>query len=660
MGYQETNILLQTSGFAVGTVLSSLLVILVYCSGGIDRGSRFLFAACILIANSTGLIKNLLLLADPNLGPALEYQVRSIGFAAGALCPCGILLVWRSNAVSRTRRSIGTWLTAYAVLSGIVIAAAVVAAAWGLFRQVSTSGQDAIGNLAIYNGLATILIGGITLLPGTLKSGADRIAVTLMVTGLLISAVSAAAMVAVRPPGMVAHLVQVARFQGILPLVVGAFIYFSHFRAADIFAKWALRLLLAAGLALAGSLALFGPIAGQFHREGLPRASGILSGAAVIFAVSLLFVKLGGWTDLLVERRVFGKRNPREVVQEFRQKMGALDARPAILSLVCAVAAEALAIRPEHVRVSTRAAKLLGTPVEADSVLPCPDADVIIPIPSRDVSAEVAVCLHRSRKTLLTSELDLLNEIALHAGRRLDDLEREEERIERVRMEGQLSRQLIEAELRALRSQINPHFLFNALNTIASLIPSEPEKAEKITLRLSAIFRYVLLHADRPFSSVDEEIEFLRTFLEIEQIRFGDRLAVELAMDPSTAHLTIPSLILQPLVENAIKHGIAPKIGKSRIAVSIRRIGDALQVDVEDDGLGLRAVSGGRPIGSRTRGGERSNTGIGLHNIRERLNTLYGSAAQLTLTDLERGGCRATLGIPIYGAKDANPGIAGG
>lgn len=310
------------------------------------------------------------------------------------------------------------------------------------------------------------------------------------------------------------------------------------------------------------------------------------------------------------------------------------------MSLARSVAAEALAMRPEDVEL------------EPDSLGSGSPADVLIPIPSHNNSIQLAVSLRGDRRTLLTTEIDLLNEIALHAGRRLDDLDREQERIEQVRKEGYLSRQLVEAELRALRSQINPHFLFNSLNTIASLIPSEPEKAEKMTVRMSSIFRYVLIHADRPFSSLGEEVEFLRTFLEIEQIRFGERLSVEFRVDPAAGHLMIPSLILQPLVENAIKHGIAPKIGKSRITVGARCVDDMIRVDIDDDGVGLRhnAVSD-RQLRRMT-----NSTGIGLHNIRERLSTLYGSAARLTITDLENAGCRATLTIPVNGAKDANPG----
>jgi two-component system LytT family sensor kinase len=649
MGYQEANILAQTFGFAMGAALSALLLVLVYRSGGKDRGPRFLFATCILIANGAGLVKNLALVADPHLSLALEYRLHAIGFAAGAFCPCGILPIWRSNAIGAFRRRAGRWLVLCAAISGGLIAVAVIAAAWASPPAVSISesqwltNQDAIGNLAIYNGLAMLVLGGVVLLPGTLKGPTDQIAVALMILGLVASTAGAVAMIFVHPPGTAAHVAQVARFQGILLLVIGVLFYFSHFRAADVFAKSALRLLLAGVLALSGALVLFGPILSLVRRLPFPRATATLLAAAILCGIILLYLRLGKWIDLLVERRIFGKRDPRQILRDFRQQTASLDSSGTLMSLVHSVAAQALSMRHEDIQVEP---DWFGRPPSSD--------DVLIPIPSRNNPTQLAVSLRGDRRILLTTEIDLLNEIALHAGRRLNDLEREEERVERVRMEGHLSRQLVESELRALRSQINPHFLFNSLNTIASLIPSEPEKAEKMTVRLSSIFRYVLIHADRPFSSLGEEVEFLRTLLEIEQIRFGERLSVGFEIDPAVGRVMIPSLILQPLAENAIKHGIAPKIGKSRITVQARCVDGMIQVDIEDDGVGLRHNTGAdRQLPARMTNG----TGIGLRNIRERLSTLYGAAAKLTLTDLESAGCRATLTIPMNGAKDADSGF---
>ena len=179
-----------------------------------------------------------------------------------------------------------------------------------------------------------------------------------------------------------------------------------------------------------------------------------------------------------------------------RHQIGFLDSSSAVMTLLHSVASSALAMKQEDISVERRA------PEEIASI-----AETMVRIPSNSRSTQIGISIRGTGRTLLTSEIDLINEIALHAGRRFDDLEREEERIERVRTEGRLIKQLVEAELRVLRSQINPHFLFNSLNTIASLVPSEPDKAEKITVRLSSIFRYVLTHSDRPFTCLGEEME---------------------------------------------------------------------------------------------------------------------------------------------------------
>ncbi|MGO4210779.1 sensor histidine kinase [Terriglobus sp. 2YAB30_2] len=652
MDYREANILAQTFGFALGTALSGLLLFLIYRSGGKNRGARFWFAACVLIANGAGLFKNLALLGDPNLNPVLEYRIRSIGFAAGALCPCGILSIWRSNAVTSLRRRAGSWIVLYSVISGSLIAVSVIAGTWATAQLIAIPGlnlltaQNAVGNLAIYNGLLILIVGGMTLLPGTLRGPTDQIAIALMILGLLVCTAGAVASFFLPPPGTVAHLAQIGRFQGVILLVIGVFFYFSHFRAADVFAKIALRLILGGLLALGGALLLFGPIASATHNMPLPLATGTLLGVAILSGTILLYLRLGYWIDLLVERRVFGKRDPRQMMQEFRQQIGSLDSRTSLIASIQSAAVETLAMRPEEIQVEP------GVPDHT-----APPADLLIPIPSSSKPIRLAVSLQGERRTLLTTEIDLLHEIALHAGKRLNDLEREEERIERVRMEGHLSRQLVEAELRALRSQINPHFLFNSLNTIASLIPSEPDKAEKMTIRLSSIFRYVLIQSGRPFSSLHEEMEFLRTILEIEQIRFGERLSVTFEIDSAAEHLMIPSLILQPLVENAIKHGVTPKIGKSHILVGAQLHDNTIQIRIEDDGLGFRTDN---DLDRRMRPHMTNGTGIGLQNVRERLSTLYGTAAALTLSDLASTGCRATLTIPIHGAKDANSSIARG
>jgi two-component system LytT family sensor kinase len=175
-------------------------------------------------------------------------------------------------------------------------------------------------------------------------------------------------------------------------------------------------------------------------------------------------------------------------------------------------------------------------------------------------------------------------------------------------------------------------------------------------MRLASIFRYVLLHADRPLTSLDEEMGFLRTYLDIEQIRFGERLLVEFDVESSITHTAVPTLILQPLVENAIKHGIAPKVGKSRILVRAKRQGDSILLSVEDDGIGLFGIRDQNrlPPSSAER-----RAGVGLQNIRDRLKTMYGGDATLSLVDIRSGGSRAMLEIPIAEERDADSCVPG-
>src|SRR5262245_9058374 len=190
------------------------------------------------------------------------------------------------------------------------------------------------------------------------------------------------------------------------------------------------------------------------------------------------------------------------------------------------------------------------------------------------------------------------------------------------------------AEIRALRAQINPHFLFNTLNVLANLIHSNPEKAERVTEELAGIFRYALESTRVEWVTLNEELEFLESYLAIEKARFEERLSYSFDVDAHTRSLKIPPMILQPLVENAIKHGIAPEVNGGSMKISRRVMSDSFLIAIEDTGAG-------RGNGSRHPG-----TGIGLKNVRERLLQVYGDAAMLKLEDIDSGGTRATLTLP--------------
>jgi sensor histidine kinase YesM len=192
-----------------------------------------------------------------------------------------------------------------------------------------------------------------------------------------------------------------------------------------------------------------------------------------------------------------------------------------------------------------------------------------------------------------------------------------------------------QAELKALKAQINPHFLFNSLNTIASLITTDPPKAEEATLKLADVFRYTLAGSNREFVTLQDELDFLDSYLDVEKARFGDKLAVLKVVQPATLSTRIPSLILQPLVENCLKHGRSPE-GKAKIEIRCYLEGDHVKIEVRDQGPGAPEEIK-RGIFTR---------GAGLKNVNERLLKIYGEGYGLKIRDNSPGGAVALVTIP--------------
>ena len=211
-----------------------------------------------------------------------------------------------------------------------------------------------------------------------------------------------------------------------------------------------------------------------------------------------------------------------------------------------------------------------------------------------------------------------------------------QESIARARETAEVRAELAQAELRALRAQVQPHFLFNTLNSIASLIPVDPKAAEEMTTRLSELFRHALSASERETVPLGEELAFLQAYLDIERVRFGVRLKVETLVAPGLEGVPVPSLLLQPVVENAVRHGIAPRAEGGVIRITARRHGAALVLSIEDDGVGTSAdvLEEGREKGGR---------GFGLFALRERLRAVGGT---LAIERPQAGGTRVTVTLP--------------
>jgi len=211
-----------------------------------------------------------------------------------------------------------------------------------------------------------------------------------------------------------------------------------------------------------------------------------------------------------------------------------------------------------------------------------------------------------------------------------------------------LESQLAQAELRALKMQLQPHFLFNTLHAISALIHKDPEAADTMIARLSEMLRLTLHNVGHQEVLLKEELELLQKYLEIEESRFRDRLKVEMGVDPAALDAWVPNLILQPLVENAIRHGIAARSDAGHIEITCEREEGMLQIQIIDDGPGL-------PNGQAARIKE----GVGLSNTRARLQQLYGEEYRFEMANGDKGGLRVSLAIPFHaGFNGVAPGSA--
>jgi two-component system LytT family sensor kinase len=243
-------------------------------------------------------------------------------------------------------------------------------------------------------------------------------------------------------------------------------------------------------------------------------------------------------------------------------------------------------------------------------------------------------------RRLLSDEEHWLESVARLASRRLDSVRVANERLARDSREREMQRLAAEAELRALRAQLNPHFLFNALATIAYLIEQAPARALDTLMQLSSVLRAVLRRSAREFSTLADEIEVIRAYLDIERARFEERLAVTIEVPPDVLRILVPTLLLQPLVENAVKHGIAPQRHGGAIRITATRDRDLLKVAIDDSGTGFDLAAA------------QTTSGVGLRSVADRLRAHYGESGLVHVGRNDTGGARVELTLPAVTAGD--------
>ena len=205
-----------------------------------------------------------------------------------------------------------------------------------------------------------------------------------------------------------------------------------------------------------------------------------------------------------------------------------------------------------------------------------------------------------------------------------------------------LETRLLSSQLQALQQQLHPHFLFNTLHAISTLVHRDPDKADLMIERLSDLLRITLRKVDVQEVELAEELEYVRAYLDIEQVHFGPRLRIEYRIDAAALDVLVPTLILQPIVENAIRHGLEPLVRPGTLTIEAEADGNMLLLRVRDDGVGF-ANTFRRP------------DGVGLANTRARLDRLYGEAAALTMREQASGGVRVEVTIPLRTPAAATP-----
>jgi hypothetical protein len=404
-----------------------------------------------------------------------------------------------------------------------------------------------------------------------------------------------------------------------IPLAFAILYQDYRFALADLFLKQALTLLAVVAMVF-GCWSLAGPALAA--DPSAPRAIGLL--LVLWVATTLVFPWIRTAVARFVDRVVLVRANYSTLLDDAAALVQRCSAEEDVLNRTCeiltsALSATAVSWEPRRLSASDRFA-----PTD-------------VPVFTADAPQYVLVVgrLAGGRR-LLSDDLSMLERVAFLASRRIDALRLTNERYERMLREREMGALATEAELKALRAQINPHFLFNALTTVGYLIQAAPARALDTLIRLTTLLRGVL-RSDGEFTTLGRERELIECYLQIERERFEERLTVRIDIPDGLEDVGIPSLIVQPLVENAIKHGIAGARRGGHVIVTA-------SVDAEAHEMRIAVLNSGAPLRGRT---PSADGGVGLRNVERRLACYYGDKARLTLSATPDGETLAELRLPV-------------
>jgi len=598
-------------GNGAALLITVVLLLLIVRTARTNR-AMWLSAFCALLWIGGCLSGTLLMLAGAPPQSSAVWMTHLAVIASGAILPISFLLLWPIPEPAGGWRVHGRrWLLILAVGVAALTMAEVIGVGNPRILRV-------IMPAVPFDAAILMTVGALIVLQGRLKTLADHVYVVLTLLGMWACAVSVLVLNHFALSPQWCAVLTFGKEEAPFLTLMGTIFFFARFRAADVLIKSALKITAGTALAVTGAVII---------PKISPQPMCLLLDTALLGVLLLLYLAASSAVTFAVDRWVLPRPDYRAALRNLFNEVNNLDAEPDIFAAAA-----------KHIQslLELRDVRVLSLPAIKSSEDLC-DCDIEAPVRVRGERTHIlSVTPGRSRRSLLSADIRFLEDAAALIGGRIEALLAERERIERQAREAKLLQLAAESELKALRAQINPHFLFNSLNTIADLIVTDPVKAETITVLLAKVFRHVLLYSDRQLTAVSEEIEFLRTYLRIEEVRFGPRLSVRMDVDPAVSSARVPSLILQPVVENAIKHGLAPKIGPGHLHIRAGRDGRFVKLEVEDDGIGFAPQAP-----------ESARRGVGLKIIAERLKTLYSAGASLEFESAKTLGSRVTILIPL-------------
>jgi two-component system LytT family sensor kinase len=428
-----------------------------------------------------------------------------------------------------------------------------------------------------------------------------------------------------------------------LPLVLAILYQDYRFAFADLFLKRALSLLALVGMVSLLYATIAAPLVDPHAiaaRRQMNDGSHLFSTGALLglwIATALAYPFIQRRIYRFVERVVLRRADYRVLRIDLAKQLAEARDAAGALDVTCVLLARALGANAADWEPSD-AARMSGHPTIS---LDARRTEARISIPTAlEPSYEIRLAELGGGRSLLSDDLMLIDAVAASVGRRIDEVRLDAERRAREEREQEMRRLATEAELRALRAQLNPHFLFNALNTLGHLMQSAPDRALTTLYQLTALLRAVLRRTNGQFVALREELEIVEAYLAIEHERFQERLGVTIDVPADLLQARIPPLLLQPLVENAVKHGIAPMRAGGHVTIRASRDVTAsdpngfLRIVVEDSGAGTVEHIGA------------TRDGVGLANIESRLRHYFGAAAAISIRPTAGGGTTVEVCVP--------------